>query len=276
MLRRSQALRPYSKSSNNKLVDILPSGTVVIAGLQTSGRGRGSNNWISSPGSVQFSILIKESQVLSGLVFVQYLFGLAVVKYLCERTGLTIRLKWPNDIYASLHESREPKEYKKLGGILVHGSYSGQRGTECRLVIGCGLNNKSSPAPDHSSISLKDLVNDRYRRGSCHTPCLESEELIAGICKTFDAMWHQFLLQSFQPFEAAYLEKWLHTGQIITEEKTGQKLKIIGLSPKYGMLRTEKVPQHTDEYYFHKQIVDLQPDSNSFDMFSGLIKTKET
>ena len=60
-------------------------------------------------------------------MFVQYLFALAVVEacrdenVLGSRGGCT-RLKWPNDMYASLGPEGN---MKKIGGILVNTSFSG-------------------------------------------------------------------------------------------------------------------------------------------------------
>jgi biotin--protein ligase len=62
----------------------------------------------------------------SKLVFIQYLFALAVVEacrdtsFLGSRRGDAIRLKWPNDIYAITNEG----EKKKIGGVLVNTSFA--------------------------------------------------------------------------------------------------------------------------------------------------------
>ncbi|KAI8455815.1 biotin-apo protein ligase [Phakopsora pachyrhizi] len=219
--------------------NLLENGTVVITANQTYGRGRGSNSWVSTEGSVQFSLLIKIEEVQSGLVFVQYLFGLAVVEWLRAARGLNVRLKWPNDIYGSRNESDQPSQYKKLGGILVNCSYGGWRGTECRIII----------------------------------------EIISGIHKHFQKMWIQFKMNcGFKSFERRYYDNWLHTDQIILHERTGDKLKIIGISPTHGLLRTIRVSGPSEGLFSQKtgdEIVDLQPDSNSFDIFSGLIRSKE-
>lgn len=63
----------------------------------------------------------------SKLVFIQYLFGLAVLEA-CKSSkvlgviGDRVRLKWPNDIYAIT----EHAEAKKIGGILVNTSFMAQ------------------------------------------------------------------------------------------------------------------------------------------------------
>lgn len=69
------------------------------------------------------------------IVFLQYLFGLAVVESVktlpgYEKIGLCI--KWPNDIYADLG-GEGPERYRKIGGILVNSSYANN---EFTLVVG--------------------------------------------------------------------------------------------------------------------------------------------
>ncbi|KAA1131837.1 biotin holocarboxylase synthetase [Puccinia graminis f. sp. tritici] len=267
---------------NTKLSDLLPSGTVSIAEKQTNGRGRGSNNWISTAGSIQFSVLLKATNLGSSVVFVQYLFGLAVIEWLEKWSNgkVVVRLKWPNDIYGSITGGHARDGFRKMGGILVNCSFGGLSGTDCKLVIGCGMNNYS--APQSSTTSLTELIRaarksmadddgpdccDRLRHPS-------TEEILAGILGTFGHMWTRFQAQGFQPFLPLYLSRWLHSDQVIRYEKTGEELKIVGIDPSYGLLRTQLVRKSDGTPVNHQVIVDLQPDSNSFDMFSGLIKTK--
>lgn len=62
------------------------------------------------------------------MVFIQYLFALAVVeacrdeKVLGERVGSKVRIKWPNDLYADFGVDGK-EEFKKVGGILVNTSF---------------------------------------------------------------------------------------------------------------------------------------------------------
>ena len=97
-----------------------------LATQQLSGRGRGTNTWLSPPGCLQFSLLLRlplTSFPASKLVFIQYLFGLAVVEA-CRSPGVLgafgdrVRLKWPNDIYVITERGA-----KKIGGILVNTSF---------------------------------------------------------------------------------------------------------------------------------------------------------
>ena len=112
------------------MTTLLPTPLISIASFQLSGRGRGSNIWLSPSGCLQFSLLLRVSRLdlpPAKLVFIQYLFGLAVVEAcnsdaILGNIGKQVRLKWPNDIYAA---PDSPMGLKKIGGILVNTSFSG-------------------------------------------------------------------------------------------------------------------------------------------------------
>ena len=117
---------------------MLPPPFVSPASQQLTGRGRGGNSWLSPAGCLQFTLALRTALTdfpASKLVFVQYLFGLAVVEACREdrvlgTSGDKIRLKWPNDIYALVNGGSEKK---KIGGILVNTSFMGD---VVHLVVG--------------------------------------------------------------------------------------------------------------------------------------------
>jgi biotin--protein ligase len=119
----------------------------VLAGAQLAGRGRGANSWLSPSGCLQFSLRLRVALAdvpAPKLVFVQYLFGLAVVQA-CREDGVLgaageqVRLKWPNDVYIAL----DGGERRKVGGVLVNTSFVG---AHVDIIIGRPL---SSHIPAH-------------------------------------------------------------------------------------------------------------------------------
>lgn len=78
----------------------------------TISAGRRDNKWISSPGCLQFSQVIKKVNP-SNAVFIQYLMAIAIVESVIDSTcpnvclfilywhKFPIGIKWPNDIYIS-------------------------------------------------------------------------------------------------------------------------------------------------------------------------------
>lgn len=106
-----------------------PAGTIVVAGEQTAGRGRGGRKWSSPPGAgVYLSMMFRPETLEPAPVSV--LAGLGIVRVLDEAfPGLDPRIKWPNDLYA---------KGLKFGGVLSEAAWakSGPR----YLVVGVGVN----------------------------------------------------------------------------------------------------------------------------------------
>jgi len=152
----------------------LPVPIVSVATFQLSGRGRGSNTWLSPAGCLQFSILVRTPLRASGLyaprlVLVQYLAALAIVRAcrderaLGAERGARVRLKWPNDVYIDLPLSSSSSsssvagsEKKKVGGVLVHLNFADGNAV---VVIGALSNICASiwPAWGHSIRKLTFL-----------------------------------------------------------------------------------------------------------------------
>lgn len=105
---------------------LLPQGTVVFAGEQTSGKGRLSRKWFGEKGkSIACSFLIKDIFDNVDAIRLSFLFSIAVRDALTKYIDYgKISLKWPNDILVS---------GKKICGILSEYSKG------C-VVIGIGIN----------------------------------------------------------------------------------------------------------------------------------------
>lgn len=101
-----------------------PSGTVVTAAEQTSGRGRGGRRWVAPSGAA-----LLYSAILRPLELVHLLLPLAVPLAVCEAceslAPVECRVKWPNDIWVN---------ERKLAGVLIE-----SRPPEW-AVIGVGIN----------------------------------------------------------------------------------------------------------------------------------------
>ncbi|KAF7969661.1 hypothetical protein HWV62_26706 [Athelia sp. TMB] len=270
--------------SNPGFMSTLGAPLLSIASHQLAGRGRGSNIWLSPSGCLQFSLLLRVPSMGAKIVFVQYLFGLAVAEACRDEgvlgdVGTQVRLKWPNDIYAVLGDEKDMKSMKKIGGILVN---TRSCGNETEIIIGCGLN-VLTEAPIFSLAQLLPA-------GSATKPSME--RTAATIMAKFEVLWNRFSTPngvSFTPLMDLYLERWLHSAsaasdklgsdQLVTLTTTTphQAVRIVGITPDYGLLRT--LPERTG--YGHGSgdggagWIDLMPDGNSFDIMAGLIKPKK-
>lgn len=105
-------------------------GLVVLADLQTHGRGRQGRAWLSSAGTgLVFSLLRRPPVDAAASVRWTLLAGVAVVMALRQELP-GVWLKWPNDILVG---------DRKLSGILCERS-QGDDGLGDALVIGIGVN----------------------------------------------------------------------------------------------------------------------------------------
>ncbi|BGP24228.1 biotin-[acetyl-CoA-carboxylase] ligase [Rhodotorula toruloides] len=266
---------------NDAFLSKLPDGLACVASHQVAGRGRGGNTWISPAGCLQFSLVARlPASASAKIVFMQYLFGLAVVEAIRGAPGyedLGLRLKWPNDIYADLGMTAVTQgqdRYRKIGGILVNSSFSG--GT-FSLIVGCGINT-SNPRP---TTSVNDLIDLSNRHRGTNLAFFRPETLLALIFDKFSEMWPTFVQSGFEPFTDRYLSAWIHSDQIVTLDSTSQRVRILGITPDHGLLRTVPLNDHGYEDYLQsttasslQRFIDLQPDGNRFDILKGLIYAK--
>jgi BirA family biotin operon repressor/biotin-[acetyl-CoA-carboxylase] ligase len=149
----------------------------VLAVSQWSGRGQFRRNWYSPPGNLYLAWALPSIAEKKWDRIISLLVGLALVrawKYL----GLSLKLKWPNDLVL---------ERRKAGGILLEE----RRG---RLLAGIGLNLYGAPDPDvlgdghtlqatafaeytHISGPLTLWLDLVHRTVSCYLHLLGSEKL---------------------------------------------------------------------------------------------------
>ena len=98
---------------------------------QTAGRGRQGRTWISSRGSLTFSLAVGAKDLPENRLnwpLAALVVGLAVCDGVEEvAPALQTKLKWPNDVY--LNE-------RKLAGVLIESTSNPSQG----LVIGVGVN----------------------------------------------------------------------------------------------------------------------------------------
>jgi BirA family biotin operon repressor/biotin-[acetyl-CoA-carboxylase] ligase len=107
--------------------DGAPDGTIVVADVQTAGRGRRGRAWRAEPGtSLLVSVLLRPRLPVSELPLLSLTTAVAVAETLSE-AGVAARIKWPNDILA---------RGRKIAGILLES----RLGRETVVAVGIGVN----------------------------------------------------------------------------------------------------------------------------------------
>lgn len=120
---------------------------VVQAGIQTAGRGRSGNGWVSPKGNL-FSSTVIPIQNVSARDAGQYSF-LAAVALMNVLTGLgitNIQNKWPNDVLVN---------GQKIAGILLESDISPD-GFLKSIIIGMGVNLVTAP---EGAVHVERIIN---------------------------------------------------------------------------------------------------------------------
>ncbi len=107
---------------------------VVLTSAQTAGRGRGTNTWFSTPGSLTVTFVLRAGDALAPH-HVPLAAGLAVrtaAAQLAENDS--VQLKWPNDL---VHAPAGQPAFRKLAGLLCERQDNVD-------MIGIGLNVNAS------------------------------------------------------------------------------------------------------------------------------------
>lgn len=110
-----------------------PEGFAVLAERQTAPRGSRGRAWISPPGALCLSLLLRPATPAHDAGHWALLAALALHDALAPHGG-ALTLKWPNDLLL---------DGRKLGGILLDGALSGT--SLDWLVIGFGANLGNAP-----------------------------------------------------------------------------------------------------------------------------------
>jgi BirA family biotin operon repressor/biotin-[acetyl-CoA-carboxylase] ligase len=127
-------------STNNRAIEIGqqredPDGIVVVADMQTQGRGRLGRSWISPAGvNLYFTVLLCPPCSQEEASMITLAAPVAIVSAIRTHTGLTAEIKWPNDILIS---------GKKTGGILIE--MKRIKNNTYLLAVGVGINVNMSP-----------------------------------------------------------------------------------------------------------------------------------
>jgi biotin-[acetyl-CoA-carboxylase] ligase BirA-like protein len=145
-------------------------GTVVVAEMQTSGRGRLGREWISPAGGLWFSLILRPEVSAEDASKLTLMVAVAVANTLEKLYHLKAEVKWPNDVLI---------DGKKVCGILTEASTKGR----CLsfVVIGFGVNTNflvgELPSSLHeSTTTLRMELNREVNREALLRSLLEETE----------------------------------------------------------------------------------------------------
>lgn len=191
-------------------------GVVILADMQTGGRGRQGRSWVSPVGNLYTSFLLTPSvhenpPPVKNYAQIAFMTGVGVIKGVQTLGADGVQLKWPNDGLVG---------GKKVFGILV----------ECVddvVVVGIGINVNHAPdSIDQETTSLATLLSKE----------LDVADVFHAVLKSFWQVYRQWLSDGFDAIRTECLS---HTRGLNTEMTLGDKTGVFtGISDEGALLLT--------------------------------------
>ena len=135
-----------------------PEGTVVIADIQTAGKGRMGRDWYSPEGGLWMSVLLQHSE--------NCLIPLTAGVAICEAFGsydIRSNIKWPNDILLN---------GKKVAGVLTEV-------IDDKVILGIGVNLNVRHFPEDLTGKASSILIETRKHVDAHAFC-------QNLCKSLD------------------------------------------------------------------------------------------
>mgnify|MGYP004506452139 FL=1 len=210
-------------STNTKAQELdekgYPSGTLVVADKQESGKGRRGRSWVSPSGTGIFmTLMIKPDINPNNASMLTLVAALAVAKAITSVTGEEALIKWPNDIVVNS---------KKVCGILTE--MNAQFDYINHIVVGIGINVHNESFPEEISQMASSLMIEaggkRFHRA----------QIIAETMSYFEQYYDKFLkTQDLSALVREYDELLVNMNKAVRvlDPKEPFDGKAMGITPK--------------------------------------------
>jgi BirA family transcriptional regulator, biotin operon repressor / biotin---[acetyl-CoA-carboxylase] ligase len=167
-------------------------GTVILADVQTRGKGQGDNMWLSDNGlNLLCSIILKPDFLPA---YKQFYLSMCVATgiYDClTDLGIRAQIKWPNDILI---------KGKKAAGILIENTVLSQNLNTSVIGIGLNVNQVSFPAGIPNPTSLLSETGKSY----------VISQLLEKLLSFLEIRFNQLYAEDFISIKSRYLNcLWL-------------------------------------------------------------------
>jgi len=167
-----------------------PAGTLIWAEAQSAGRGRRGRRWVSVPGNLYMSLLLRPDRGAAAGAQLGFAAALAIGETIAPLLPKQVELayKWPNDV---LLDSR------KVSGILLESQAVGE-GRLDWLVVGIGVNVASFPeGSEYPATSLR----------SVGAAAIAVEALLEAVASRFLFWYEGWLAAGFTALREAWLAR---------------------------------------------------------------------
>ncbi|MGA1793574.1 MAG: biotin--[acetyl-CoA-carboxylase] ligase [Thermoplasmatota archaeon] len=175
-----------------------PEGLIVLARSQTSGKGRAGRSFVSPPGGLYLSVVLRPGISSSQVSTLPLMAGLAVSKSISASLMLPSRLKWPNDVLVN---------DRKVCGILAESSTKGDRLDHVIIGIGINVNSTLKDLPSELSGSAGTLTDTK---GSI----VDIEELLRDLVCFLEMLYKRFIEGDI----GGILDEWTERSETVGRE----------------------------------------------------------
>jgi len=223
------------------------SGTLIWARSQSSGRGRRGRTWISEPGNLYCSLILRPEKPVSEAAQLSFAASLAVAEALRDvstpASSPEISCKWPNDVLLG---------GKKVAGILLECQAQAPQGSAAPgldwLVLGVGVN--VSHHPDETEFPATSFG---VSSGATVEGVLEQFSL------RFETWFETWKTQGFSPIRNAWLNNAKGVGQPVIARLGTETLEgtFVGMDKEGALiLETEGNQRHITaaDIFFPKKV----------------------
>ena len=203
----------------------LAEGMVLLANHQTAGKGRLRRRWVAVPdSSLLFSVLLRPNWAAERAGWVTMLTATAVSDAIMDVTGLTVGLKWPNDVMI-WHGGT----WRKAGGLLLEGGVENGRLQHSIIGIGINVNMDADQLPEAVTppTSLSLAGKRPFSRKLLLTTLLTKLETAyeaANAGQSPQPAWQKRLMTMGQPVTATFADGKIISGMAESTDEYGRLL----------------------------------------------------
>lgn len=237
VVRLDETLSTNAELKRLQMEGSLPEGSVVMADFQTAGRGQAGNSWYSAKGkNLLLSFLLYPHSVKAKDQFIISQIVSLALKNVLDGYITNVTIKWPNDIYWN---------DKKIAGILIENSLSGQHIEHTIVGVGLNVNEKEFPSVLPNPVSLCQVVGFDVDR----------ELLLTSLHNEFLILYHEMERGEIAPIEQRYMQSlYRKGGQHWFVDKSGGFKASIKTVLSSGHLVLTAYPSLEDRVYAFKEI----------------------
>ena len=173
-------------------------GIVVVADVQSGGRGRKNRTWSSPEGGLLFSIVLYPKISPQRVMLITMASSIAVAQGIKEITGINPVIKWPNDLLIN---------EKKVCGILTEIDAEMDSINYTVVGIGVNANNELGKELQKTATTLKQEIGAQVPK----------VELLKSILKSLDKKYNILISGNYDFIR----DSWLSYSNII-----GKKIQV--------------------------------------------------